>query len=358
MAESPNQAASRDAAVLAVRYAELDIPPYPRLAPWLVAVDLGDDRLQLRSSESVSTLAHPLLIQVFRRIRPLLDGRHTVDEISASAGPDVLPTTVHFLLKLLKGRSLLQSGAEPGQPNDPALAAWSDQLRFLSHFADDAAGAQRALAAARVGVVGAGELSRAVTDALVSIGVDGIVQLPGPASWPSDEGVIDPALDAVVACADATAFTFFEAVNRGCLRARTRWLRVAISATSAEIGPTTVPYQTACYTCLDLRRRTHEADLPGYDAYRSQLAGRSHGNEGGSRALLMSVAGQAALEVMRLLTGFTPPATIGRYVELSAATPLTVTHDVLKVPRCPSCDARRSVPEAWDRGYALIGLEL
>src|SRR3954467_10212216 len=96
----------REATLSAARYAGLRLPSRPVLAPWLLAVELGDDRLQLRSAESSNTLTHPLLVEVFRRIEPLLDGRHTVDEIVSSVESDVLPTTVVFLLQLLEGNGL------------------------------------------------------------------------------------------------------------------------------------------------------------------------------------------------------------------------------------------------------------
>jgi bacteriocin biosynthesis cyclodehydratase domain-containing protein len=357
MAAPVNDEARRDGAVLAARYAELDIPSRPRLSPWVAAVDVGDDRLQLRSSESVSTLTHPLLIRIFHRIQPLLDGRHTLDEIAAAAGADVQPTTVHFVLKLLKGRGLLQAGPENDDPADPRLTAWTPQLRFLSHFLEDAIAAQRAIGNARVGIAGTGELSRAVADALHSIGLEDLVEVTDAAGGQTDPGGVG-AVSFIVACGDGDGSALFDAVNRACLQDGTRWLRVAMSGTSAEIGPTVVPRQTACSTCLDLRRQTHEPDLPGYLAYRGGEAGRASLAHGGTKALLMTVAGQVALEVMRLVTGFAPPVTIGRYVELRAATPATVVHDVLKVPRCPACDSRQSLPEAWDRGYAMIGLEL
>jgi bacteriocin biosynthesis cyclodehydratase domain-containing protein len=359
MADMSLDQVDRDAVVLAARYAGLELPSRPHLAPWLAVVALGDDRLQLRSSESAYTLVHPLLIRVFRRIQPHLDGRHTVDEIVSSAGPDVLPTTVLFLLKLLKGRSLLQPGADGNAADDRYLARWANQLRFFSHFVPDAAGAQCALAAAHVGIAGNGDLPRAVSDALISIGVEGLVQLPEPSTWPAEGSASQPVVDLLVACAESNAFAFFDAVNRACLASGTRWLRVAMSGTSAALGPTIVPHQTACYMCFDLRRRTHESDLPGYLEYRAHLAKGSGGvDEGGTAPFRMAVASQAALEVMRLLTGFAPPVTIGRYVELSAVAPVAISHDVLKVPRCPACDGRRSVPEAWDCGFASIGLEL
>ena len=43
-----------------------------------------------------------------------------------------------------------------------------------------------------------------------------------------------------------------------------------------------------------------------------------------------------------------PPATIGRFYVLDAASPLRVGHDVLKVPRCPSCGRGAPSRQPWD----------
>jgi hypothetical protein len=52
---------------------------------------------------------------------------------------------------------------------------------------------------------------------------------------------------------------------------------------------------------------------------------------------------------MRLLIGFAPAATIGRFQEFSAVSPIAISHDILRVPRCESCGRRRTFAEAWDR---------
>jgi bacteriocin biosynthesis cyclodehydratase domain-containing protein len=339
----------REASLSAARYAGLHLPKRPRLAPWLIAVDLGDTRLQLRSAESSHTLTHPLLIQVFRRIERLLDGRHTVDDIMSSVNSDVLPTTVVFLLKLLQGKVLLQPGVGETTLDDNEQAHWRRQLQFLSHFVPDASSAHSMLAKARVGLVGSGDLRQAILSTIASISVGCITELGEPSTW-CTEARGEPASDLIVACEESPAFTFFDAVNRACLASGTRWLRVSISGTSAQLGPTVVPNQTACYTCLDLRLRTHQPELDGYLAYRAQIGTLdSRSDEGCIAPLWSAVAGQVALEVMRLLIGFAPPVTFGRFYEFSAVSPVAISHDVLRVPRCASCGRRRTFAEAWDQ---------
>ncbi len=348
----------REATLSAARYAGLQLPNRPRLAPWLIAVDLGDSRLQLRSAESSHTLTHPLLIQVFRRIETILDGRHTVDEIVSSVDSDVLPTTVVFLLKLLQGKGLLQPGIGETTLDDKEQARWQRQLRFLSHFVPDASSAQSMLAKARVGLVGSGDLRQAILSAMGSIGVGGITELCEPSTWRTEARGELASLDLIVACEESPAFAFFDAVNRACLLSGTRWLRVSISGTSAQLGPTVVPNQTACYTCLDLRLRTHQPELDGYLAYRAHIGTLdSRSDEGSIAPFWSAVAGQVALEVMRLLVGFAPPVTIGRFYEFSAVSPVAIPHDVLRVPRCASCGRRRTFAEAWDQTFAPMDIK-
>src|SRR5207247_462851 len=61
---------------LVARLARVELPRRPRLAPWVTPVELGDGRLQLRGAELAATLRHPFLVDVYRAIEPLLDGRH------------------------------------------------------------------------------------------------------------------------------------------------------------------------------------------------------------------------------------------------------------------------------------------
>lgn len=347
----------RAATVALAEYAGLRLPERPRLIPWLVTVQLGDARVQLRSAESAHTLTSPLLIQIFLAIRSALDGRHTVDEIVSLARPDVLPTTVVFLLKLLHGNGLLQPGLGTGALDQQAQARWRGQLRFLDHFVADASSAHLALTNSRIGLIGSVPLREALSSSLRDIGIGHLRDLDElplrTAESCAADGLHD--LDLVVACESSSSFGLFEAVNRACLASRTRWLCVSVSGKTAQLGPTIVPHQTACHTCLDIRLRTHQPDAEGYAAFRRQVDAPDGAVDEGSVAPFRSmVAVQAALEVMRLLTGFSAPVTVGRFYEFTALSPATTAHDVLRVPRCPSCGRRRTLAQAWDREFADI----
>ena len=347
----------RAAAVALAEYAGLRLPERPRLIPWLVAVPLGDARLQLRSAESAHTITSPLLIQIFLAIRSALDGRHTVDEIVSLAGADVLPTTVVFLLKLLHGKGLLQPGLGTGALDQQAQARWRDQLRFLDHFVEDASNAHVALTGSRVGLIGSVTLREAISSSLRDIGIGHLRDLDDLQMREAESCVADDlrGLDLVVACENSRSFSLFEAVNRACLASRTRWLCVSMSGKTARLGPTIVPHQTACYTCLDIRLRTHQLDAAEYAAFLKHIDAPDGAVDEGSVAPFRSaIAAQAALEAMRLLTGFSPPVTVGRFYEFTALSPAATVHDVLRLPRCPSCSRRKTLAQAWDREFADV----
>ena len=340
-------AAYRAAAVSAARYAALTLPDRPRLAPWVVAVDLGDARLQFRSAESSHTLTHPLLVSAFHRVEKLLDGRHSEQEIVALVGTAFQPATIIFLLKLLHGKGLLQHGGDVEvETRDDEV--WQRQVRFLSHYVANASSTQAALASSRVGVVGCSGLRPAIVTAMGSIGIDSVTDIGDSSAWHASAGGGLAELDLVVACGISPGFKFFDAINHACLATGTRWLRVTTSGTSAQLGPTVVPYETACYTCLDLRRQTHEPELGGYLAYRDSPVDTGSVRDDGTAVLSLVVSGQAVAEIMRILAGHAAPVTFGRYYEFSAVSPVATPHDVLKVPRCTSCGTTRYT-EAWDQ---------
>jgi bacteriocin biosynthesis cyclodehydratase domain-containing protein len=333
---------------LAAQVARVELPLRPRLAPWVTVVDLGDERLQLRGAELAYTIRYAILIDVYRAVEPLLDGTHTVEEIAAAGEPDIAATTAVFLLKLLQANGLLQAGPHGDAATAEALMPWDRQLRFLGHFLPDPEAAQAILLRARVSVVGDNPLAAEVASALGSVGIAATVPA-APAEIPRSPDAAEA--DFVVACQESRGLAFFAAVNDACLERGTRWLRVAMNGTTAQLGPTIVPYETCCSTCFDLRVRSHETDLDGFAAYHAHPG---CADEGVLAPLRAALAAEAALEAARILTGFLPAATIGRFYELSTRSPERVGHDVLKVPRCPSCGAGRPAREPWD--LALAGL--
>jgi bacteriocin biosynthesis cyclodehydratase domain-containing protein len=348
-----------DPTLMAVKYAETPLPKKPLLVPWVTLVDLGDERLQFRAAEFAYTLQSDFLINAFNIIKPLLDGRHTVEEIIPSGEPAYLPTTILFLLKMLRANGLLQEADVSLQPPlTPAdLDRFERQLRFLSHFAPDSQGVLALLRQAKVGVIGSNLLKTCIQNSIRDTGIDQIVDLEPlfgkKERLGNNKDEIVTALketDFLIACQESQGFSFFEAINEICLQTGTRWMRVAIEGTTAFLGPTIIPYQTACYACYDRRLNANLPDLDNYLVYKEQVK-RDHDSkkdEGYFAPLWSLIAGHVAIEVVRILSGFSPPTTLGRFYEVNVTSPMSVGHDVLRLPRCPVCHLKGPRQEAWD----------
>ncbi|GJL78056.1 MAG: hypothetical protein NPINA01_10450 [Nitrospinaceae bacterium] len=347
-----------DPALMAVRYAETGLPRKPRLVPWVTLVDLGDERLQFRGAEFSYTLQSEFFINAFKIIKPLLDGGHSVEKITASAEPAYLPTSILFLLKMLRANGLLQEADHARFPSlSPEELEKNERfLRFFSHFAPDSQGMLASLRQARVGVVGSRELKTCIQNSIRDTGVNQLIDFEPLFSNTKEIGNKNgmvaglKGIDLLIACQESEGFSFFEKVNDLCLQTGTRWMRVSIEGTTGFLGPTTVPHHTACYSCFERRLNSNQPNLDDYLVYKEQVKRENEPRDEGFFPLLGSLlASQAAIEAVRILTGFSPPGTFGRFYEMSLSLPSSVGHDVLRIPRCPKCHKNRGArQEAWD----------
>ena len=335
----------------AIEYAETPLPVKPRLVPWVTCLDLGDDRLQFRAADYKFTLRSKLFIDVFEAIRPLLDGHHSQEQVCASCGEDILPTTVIFLLKILRANGLLQEGEViPPLPLTPSEVTENHRiLRFLSQFVLDSSSVLASLRKARVGVMGSSALKALVLNALKNTGIDQAFDLKSLSANNGNHREVDSNLDFLIACEESAGFSLFETVNKACIEKGIRWMCVSIEGTTAQLGPTIIPNQTACYSCYVRRIHSNLPDWNDYAAYQKQLASSSQGLDQGFLIPLGSLlAGHAAIECARILSGFDVPTTLGRFYRMEKMSPVSVGHSVLRLPRCPVCNSRSPLRQAWD----------
>jgi len=344
--------------------ASMRLPHRPELAPWTTVADLGEGRLQLRSSDLLLSLPHPLLSLTFKHMEPYLDGHHTVPEICARAsGRQVESATVHVLLQLLAAKSLLIEGDFAGRLAPSLEERWAEQLSSLGRLTDEPHAVQARLLQSRVGVIGVDVMRDAIMSALRSVGIENIEgycevgdgsvdSLIGEATRERDGRAMDLL---IVGCREATGRRVFRAINSATMNCGMRWIRVSMSALRADLGPTVVPGQTACYECYMRRELSNEQDPKNSALYFDQVLPSRRGKsaEGLFTPLLTVVANELALEVMRLLSGISPPATIGRICEFSAVHPRVVAHRLLKVPTCGACGPRLPARPLWrDEGLS------
>lgn len=339
-----------------VDYITVPLPQKPRLAPWVTLVDLGDNRMQLRGAEFSFTLQHPLFIETFQSVRHLLNGQRTVEEILSARDPKYLPTTITFLLKILRANGILQEGVvSPPPPLTPENLIKNESLiQFFSHFVLNPVCTLALLHQARVALIGSSSITSRVRKGLLSMGFSSLLEIEDL----SKKTAFDPSqlhkevigqlneIDFLIACQDTTDHRFFQILNAACLETKTRWMHVSISGTKGIMGPTIIPHQSACYTCYDKRLASNASELQGYLAYQKQT--ELPKSEGFLSPLWSTLAEQVTLEVARIISGFAPPKTIGRLYEFEATTPVAKGHDVLRLPRCPTCNLKNPKREPWD----------
>lgn len=347
--------------VAAVKYVSISLPQKPRLAPWVTFVALGDNRLQLRGAEFSYALNHELFIEVLEAIRPLLNGDHSVEEIAASGGQAYLPTTITFLLKMLRANGLLQEGnvPPPAPLKSEDLIRHENLIQFLSHYVSSPLGSLALLKSAKVAVIGSHSLKTSIQDSLYDNGIytsPDIQDEIDTLSNGTDSRLTDSIknLDYLLVCQETPDPGFFRKINSICLENGVRWIRVSMEGTSAYLGPTVIPLQSACFICYERRIDSNISELENQIAYKSQLEqSKTPVNEGLLPGLISVIAGQVSLEVVRLITGFAPPKTIGRFYEFNTTSPTVVGHEVLRVPRCPACISKKPKLEAWDSTFSL-----
>jgi bacteriocin biosynthesis cyclodehydratase domain-containing protein len=338
------------------------LPQKPKLAPWAQVIDFEDNRLQIRGSELNLTLSHELFLEAFQAIRPLLDGSNELKSIESTGGETIKPTTIRYLLQMLYFHGVLKEGDESLKISlsEKEIADYQPQIDFWSHYFPDGRQPLSIISKSKVGLVGNGNLVKSIDQSLQSIGFRNIKTVDTSAvSIDADtfsEHFIG--IDYLVACQASLNPGLFELVNELCLKNSNRWMHVTIEGTSAILGPSIIPFQTACYKCYERRIASNVQDLESHDAFQRKLIERNGSAcEGFSPPLESILSSHVALEVARILTSFASPQTIGQFHEISGATLSIKSHPLLRVPRCPACRSASPEMDIWDTANSSIQLK-
>jgi oxazoline/thiazoline synthase len=307
-----------DLAALA-RYASVPVPARPLLVPWVKPVEIGDGLIELRSPEAFYPLRHQLIAAAFRAVGDRLDGAHEAEAIAAEPVGDVEPATIVFLLKLLRALGLLLDRSEV-----EGNGAAREHLLFLANFTAVPTAVQRRLAAATVQVAGPQALAARIVRRLQTAGCKGALPVDSSALEQGEP----PEL--TIVCADAPARSYLAAANESALRSGRPWLRAAVHNDLAWLGPLILPGETACLACMEVRERANARGNGGPPEF-------PLGSLGSSPLLDDLLAIQVAAEAARFVGGFAAPVTVGHAYELSARSPETRRHTILRDPECLAC---------------------
>jgi bacteriocin biosynthesis cyclodehydratase domain-containing protein len=350
----------------------------PRLKGYLTVVPQDDAAFVVHGSEGEvwRLRLDPARHAGFRRLLPLLTGEHELAEIQDRVATADLPgDAVRRLVDGLETAGIIEDGTDGVLPPRDR-ARYRDQLLFFSRFSAgrDGAAFQRRLADASVDILQSGPLGLAVARHLARAGVgrltlidddparldehvaasrdavDGVVEGRRLVRSAIDELVRGSSSGLLIAALESFDPQLLEAVNDAALAARRPWLLVQQrGAAEGLVGPLFVPGHTACYMCMEGRLRANTALVAEYDALREYLrlqcaSGRPWGGLAPHGEIL---AGIAAAEVVKHITGFAPPRLAGRFCSVNWFTWSTELHDVLRVPRCPFCRPPRVETFPW-----------
>jgi bacteriocin biosynthesis cyclodehydratase domain-containing protein len=353
----------------------------------------GDEVLHFASAQRRVKLKGHSFREFEQYVIPLLDGRHTFQEIAETVA-DVFDAEdlVAGLRILAEHRLLTDTDDRTPQPEPPESLA--PQLNFFHEMNIDpeeirsrlsratvtvfglgGAGAEAtlALAASRVGhlrlvdsmpVGGAdtylsnafspedtGESRAAVVARKVAAAAPEVSVTVHTESPQNDEEVfaIVEGSDFVINCLDIGESSLVYKLNRVCLRAGIRWTSCALSGVEVIVGPTVHPFETACYLCYKMRAVACAGNPEDEFAYESFLDQRKRDDSARHENLVCGVqmaAGLVSLEALKSLSGALTPSAVGQIVVFNLLDLTSGKHVVLRKPWCPACfktEARASV---------------
>jgi molybdopterin-synthase adenylyltransferase len=353
-----------------------------RLEP---AEDDGEQTLVFTSEDNRLVIRGRSFPEFLERVVPLLDGRRTLDQVTEKASDLFERDDLEQTIVLLAEQGIV-ADAEQLAPRFVDAERLGPQLSYLHEVGPAPALVVDRLARARVTVVGLGAVGavaatalaaanvgqvRCVDDSLVSAADPYLAQLFGlddvgsqraevtseriravnPAASVevladallTDEDVADATggSDFVLGCLDPGLASITDKVNRACLAQRTPWSLATVSAFEGIVGPTVIPYETACYRCYQARviaaqnnpaealadQRAREESTTDTSPYRENLAFGA------------GIVGHLlALQAYQFLTGLRPQS-VGRILVIDFLSSSLSQHVVLRKPWCPACFA-------------------
>ena len=363
----------------------------PRLASYIMvraepADPSGQEVLHFVSSRRAIAVKGHRLGSFHQVALPLLDGRHTVEAIESACVDLFRGDELRRGLQVLASHGLLQD-ADTDAIDETTRRRLAPQLNLFDELGLDAAVAQAALSRATVSVVGLSGAGAAAALALAGAQVGRLRCIDAYAVSPvdpalaaafpaesvgrprahavaeavkaiapevdvsscvapldSDEDVLEQVAgsDLVLCCVDPGLASLTYKVNRACLRAGITWIACSVTGFEGVVGPTVVPYETACYLCYQMREaacaeRPEDAlaHLEFLDARKSDDSGVRENTGFGAGA----IGNLVALEAFRQLSGI-GAANVGSIVVLDLLTLTTTRHVVVRKPDCPACAQR------------------
>jgi bacteriocin biosynthesis cyclodehydratase domain-containing protein len=309
----------------------VSVPERPLLKPWY-RLARADGRIALEYGHHVVCLEGRAAERLLPALLPLLDGTRTLDDVTSQLGTAVTPA-VENALRILSEHGVLTEGPPLAELPAPFAAA-AEAAAARGGVSPDAA--RKALAAARVSILGESAVASEVARLLLLGGVGHVER----AGWDELQSA-----SLVVAAPEPFEAARLGGWNRVALRESIAWLAVLpFDGRLAAVGPLFVPPDTCCYECYRLRRASNSGYLEEFAALEEVATAAPQ-----DPAFLAVVAGVAVSVAVRRLSFEDPFATGIFYAVEHEARFVIEPHHVYRVPRCPACSdaATTGPPVPW-----------
>jgi bacteriocin biosynthesis cyclodehydratase domain-containing protein len=157
-------------------------------------------------------------------------------------------------------------------------------------------------------------------------------------------------------CLDGPAAPMWEWMNEACLKHNVVWSSAHVEDFFGIVGPSVVPFQTPCFKCYDLRRKSNlDADDFEETSAWENLLRQQRGREDFATGLLppfaLLLGTAASVEALKIMTGFAKPTAAGAIWEVDFLTLKVAVRPLLKLPRCPACGRRQPAESPWAKSW-------
>lgn len=317
------------------------------------------------------------------RVVPLLDGSRTLEEIQQEVADVFEPQDVADSLALLEQQRIVEDAERMPVPAD-VQERMEPQLNYLREVHPEPAEVLERLAAATVTVVGMGALGAVASTALAATGIGRVrcvdslpvtvadpylaqlfslddvgsprvevvrqrILAVNPAATvevvvkelPDEDALRDTVAGSafVLGCVDPGLSSLTYRLNRACVAQRIPWCAGRVTAFEGLVGPTVVPYETACYLCYQMRAVACAED-PEEALIALKAQDRRKADDSPHRENLAFGAGIVGhllgLEAFKAVSGGRP-ASAGRLLSIDLLQGAMTKHVVLRKPWCPDC---------------------
>jgi bacteriocin biosynthesis cyclodehydratase domain-containing protein len=345
----------------------------PKLKEYFDVFPMTADRYQVRGSESLSVMTGKTT-EVLGQLLPLLNGRHTVDEIIGKLESVAPAEVIEGALQKLEQSMIVEDAAvkmEEDQFSPEEVLRFQSQMRFFAAVTEWGGEFvyQKALRDGGVSIIGSGELAARIAAECAGTGIGRVVgvNLNGAAPNVSGNGhasgayhalgledlesiekyVASDAPPVLVLAVDRPEPELVDRVNQISQDLNIPLFFAQLNGTEGIVGPFVMPGKTACLKCYHLRTIRNldfYVEYCSWEKWIGDEGGSSRAPAGSIGPFTAIVASIAALEIVKRLTGFHEPDLFGKFMTINALTMEFITHPLLRVPRCPSCGKAQRNP--------------